>query len=462
MKIWAIILTCIGIAIMTVKANAQDLTYACQLGELIIRLDHAERTGDYDPLADFNDDGINSPADYSAFLASIAEPPPTPPNSSLYGTDWPELATVEYVPPANGNINNVHFTGQFIDAGKFGDRQYGLKFADCTGYLQIRGATLERARQGIAVIMDKKKWTDPSVSIDLIECKIVDNYIHKDPPSLPAQVGVFYSAPAHTKVGIPTLGLYGCVFVNNGIGGEEFRQQYSTMYNHGVYPNGNAHLKMRDTIFIDCSSQANKGIGYDIDYQRCVVLRGAIGFGAGQYRDQQDKTGRHQMQCVIKDNVFYGQGDIPPEDQKLGWGIVTESADIEITGNVFTSPYSMGDSVPVIRTNQSRDYPVNLTLKDNIFNGYDYLIEVEGNAKTSTWSPTVIGENNTISEGMQLARARPNTGGTTDGVHPDVRVVPFVNVFVDVDDIKRRVLRDELRVDQVAEIIRSKLLTSDN
>lgn len=356
------------------------------------------------------------------YLAPSVSPPTPPPPPTLppgtggsFGDGWPTIEGPEFVPPSNGKVNRRHFNGEVIRGGTFAGREFGLRFMDCTGVLYIEGATFERCRQGLVVGMDAFKDTKAALHVVLVECTFQDNYEHQTPPDLPAQVGIYYNSPAKHTVGVGKLELFGCVFINNGVGwGDEARDKFSAMYHHSVYAKGNADHVVVDCTFLNSSAQDYKAIGHTAQFRRCAFLGGAIGINIGQDAEQQDKSGRWQMTAKIEDCLFYGKADI--SNQRLGWGIVAESADASVRRCIFAAPTSVGDNVPAIRCNAVRDYPVNLDLQGNRITGYTALVEVD--SQNAPWGPFVDGQANQI--GADVAMVNTKRKGITSDVQAGI------------------------------------------
>jgi hypothetical protein len=260
-------------------------------------------------------------------------PPPQPPQPGVgnYGDGWPTPPTsANYIWLRQGGNNNINFKQSTVIEGETFDgnnSNYALKLTDCKGTVYFKGCTFKNAKQGIAVSNPSKLSHAPSVH--LIGCQFVDCYKHETPgASQPmAQVGVYYHDPMPRDDDQPTIGMYGCRFINSGIGSSDarLREQFARQFHHGAYIKGNAIIEAYDNLFVNYSGQGIKAIGMAADLRRNAFLGGAVGFNFGQDAGQQDKTGRWQMACYASGNLVYGMGDLQADNQRLGWGCVLES-----------------------------------------------------------------------------------------------------------------------------------------
>ncbi len=472
----------IGAAACSAQANGQDLAALetgldreltaderCELGSLVYLIG----VGRSEPSSDYNGDTAVTAADFSAWVAQLDDdddptpppppPPPPPPagGAGAYGDGWPVIPddAPVFEPTPGESVINTHFTGEVIRGGVYGGRDIGLRFVDCTGELFIVDAVFADCRQGVAVSTTREDL--PGLTVHFVRCRFVDNFAHRTPPDLPAQLGLYYSSgPGPRDNGIPTLGLYGCVFVNSGLGSFDDRDRFASMYHHAAYILGNAEIVARDCLFVNQSSQAVKAMGYSAVFERCAVVGGAIGFGIGQEAAQQDRTGRHQMAARVAGNLFYGLDDLPPAGnkprQRLGWAVVLQSVDAEIEHNLMVTPETESQYAPAIRANRERDYPVSVVISDNAVLGYKHVLESFGDGQA--WAASVAGTGNLVSMGTRAARGR--SSGVVTGTIATNETAAAMPVL-DVEEISRRAKAGAITAADVIADVRRQLEDGD-
>jgi hypothetical protein len=373
-------------------------------------------------------------------------PPPQPPQPGVgnYGDGWPTPPTsANYIWLRQGGNNNINFKQSTVIEGETFDgnnSNYALKLTDCKGTVYFKGCTFKNAKQGIAVSNPSKLSHAPSVH--LIGCQFVDCYKHETPgASQPmAQVGVYYHDPMPRDDDQPTIGMYGCRFINSGIGSSDarLREQFARQFHHGAYIKGNAIIEAYDNLFVNYSGQGIKAIGMAADLRRNAFLGGAVGFNFGQDAGQQDKTGRWQMACYASGNLVYGMGDLQADNQRLGWGCVLESCVAALEGNIFCSPTSVGDKTPAIRVNRVRDYGVSVYMEGapNYVADHTHLFEVQGSGEE--WGPTVRSSEPSVILDNLVSPFASRNGGTISDADMDYDYAPLNPVTLDLARIEQQ------------------------
>ena len=387
-----------------------------------------------------------------------------------YGDSWPGQHNQGVIMPGdrvewdrgrvnnNKSMTNTTLVGFTFDAA---GSDFALKLTNCGGQLadpddptswptlDIVGCTFTNARQGFKLNWDSDH-TDSQVlglHVRFFDCRFVDNYA-PGLVGLPAEVGAYHNARGTRSL----IGFYGCTFLNTGYDGTEHgRLTDASIYDHPVYPKGNPDIEAIDCLFVRSSGQAFKGIGSSVLFKRCAVVDSAVGFGIGLDREQQDRTGRHDTTGLVEGCVFYGLTDVPVNNQRLGWGLVFQSCDIDVVGNVITTPRTESDKRPAIRFNRVRDYPVTIRMTDNVVLGYRHVVE---SYSDRAWTASVSGTGTTVGLGTVFAHERGD-GLVAGSLEMTETGQPLP--VLDVDAIAAGARDGSVRADDVIGLVRGQI-----